>query len=64
MTGVFSSLEVKNIFDLFDLKREGSISKDSCKQALLTMASSQYHEEIINETDVSLTKISRLWMIK
>lgn len=40
MVGLFTQAEVKNVFELFDLKKDGYISRDNCKRALLTMAAS------------------------
>lgn len=67
-TGIFSEEEIPHIFALFDLKKDGSISKDICKEALKTMASSeaQYQqvsleEEIPEKVDVHIFK--DLWFL-
>ena len=41
-SGIFTEHEVHNVFNLFDLKKEGSISKDRCIKAIQTMASSNF----------------------
>ncbi|KAM3145293.1 hypothetical protein pb186bvf_002621 [Paramecium bursaria] len=51
LTPIFTKQEVSNIFDLFDLKRAGFITKENCKRALLTMAASQHQQQIIELTD-------------
>jgi hypothetical protein len=41
-SGIFTEQEVHNVFNLFDLKKEGSISKERCIKAIQTMASSDF----------------------
>ena len=41
-SGIFTEQEVHNVFNLFDLKKEGSISKERCIKAIQTMASSNF----------------------
>ena len=41
-SGIFTENEVNNIFNLFDLKKEGAISKDRCIKAIQTMANSSF----------------------
>lgn len=48
-SGIFTEQEVHNIFNLFDLKKEGFISKERCIKAIQTMASSSFqfnHSEL------------------
>mgnify|MGYP003343530410 CR=1 FL=1 len=40
-TGIFGKEEINNIFTLFDLKKDGYISKAQTKEALKTLASSE-----------------------
>mmetsp|Transcript_689 Transcript_689/g.803 ORF Transcript_689/g.803 Transcript_689/m.803 type:complete len:123 (-) Transcript_689:58-426(-) len=40
---VYNEAELQNIFLLFDLKSEGHISKEQCKEALQTLANSEFH---------------------
>lgn len=40
--GIFTEGEVHNVFNLFDLKKEGQISKERCIKAIQTMASSNF----------------------
>jgi hypothetical protein len=44
-SGIFTEQEVHNVFNLFDLKKEGSINKDRCIKAIQTMASSKFQFE-------------------
>lgn len=41
-SGIFTESEVQNVFNLFDLKKEGQISKERCIKAIQTMASSSF----------------------
>lgn len=41
-SGIFTEQEVHNVFNLFDLKKEGFISKDRAIKAIQTMASSSF----------------------
>ena len=40
---VYNEAELQNIFHLFDLKSEGHISKTQCREALQTLANSEFH---------------------
>ena len=61
---IFKDEELKNIFNLFDLKQEGKISKIKCKEALKTISNSTIKsEEIENldiENEVNLEKFKEL----
>ncbi|CAD8066278.1 unnamed protein product [Paramecium primaurelia] len=57
MTPIFTKAEVQNIFELFDLKRDGYITQENCRKALLTIASSQKQQEIIEATQVIDEKV-------
>jgi Ca2+-binding EF-hand superfamily protein len=49
--GLFGEEEIRNIFNLFDLKNDGFIAKDQCKEALKTLANSEFQvSEIENAT--------------
>lgn len=41
-SGIFTEQEVHNVFNLFDLKKEGQISKERCIKAIQTMAASDF----------------------
>lgn len=41
-SGIFTKQEVHTVFNLFDLKKEGNISKDRCIKAIQTMATSNF----------------------
>eukprot|EP01016_Furgasonia_blochmanni_P054005 TRINITY_DN8836_c0_g1_i5.p1 TRINITY_DN8836_c0_g1~~TRINITY_DN8836_c0_g1_i5.p1 ORF type:complete len:156 (+),score=32.87 TRINITY_DN8836_c0_g1_i5:162-629(+) len=51
-TGIFGEGEIQNIFALFDLKREGFISQAQCKEALRSLASSEYQYVAIDDKDI------------
>ena len=40
---VFSDSELQNIFTLYDLKGMGQITKEQCREALKTLANSEFH---------------------
>lgn len=41
-TSIYSDEEIGNVFCLFDLRREGFISRKSCIDALKVLACSEY----------------------
>lgn len=51
-TGVFSKEEISNIFTLFDLKREGHIDKERCKEALKTLANNEFQWEQVEAAGI------------
>ncbi|KAL4475415.1 hypothetical protein ABPG72_022050 [Tetrahymena utriculariae] len=51
-TGIFSDEEIDNVFTLFDLKKDGFIGKEACKDALKTLASSEYQFNEIDEQNI------------
>lgn len=60
---VFTQEEVENIFNLYDLKKEGVISRFKCREALKSMANTQKQlkiaedfEDIPNQVDVNTFK--------
>ncbi len=74
-SGIFTESEVQNVFNLFDLKKEGIISKDRCIKgkihfvyfnlAIQTMANSSYQ---VNQTEaesipdkVDANQFCKLW---
>ena len=40
---VYNEAELQNIFTLYDLKGAGHITREQCKEALKTLANSEYH---------------------
>ena len=67
MTGIFGPDEIKNVFQLMDLKNSGYISRDQCSEALKSLASSEYQYTIINDQNNSIPEkvdystFQRLW---
>jgi len=51
-TGIFTESEVQNVFNLFDLKKEGHISKERCIKAIQTMASSSFQFASVELQDI------------
>ena len=51
-TGIFADDELANIFQLFDLKRDGFISRDQCKEALKSLGSSEFHMTEVEEEKI------------
>lgn len=51
-TGIFADDELANIFQLFDLKRDGFISKAQCKEALKSLGSSEFHMTEVEEAKI------------
>lgn len=49
---VYNEAELQNIFTLYDLKGAGNISKDQCKEALKTLANSEYHFTKVQESHI------------
>ena len=46
---VYSDTELQNIFTLYDLKGAGFISKEQCREALKTLANSEFHYQKAQE---------------
>ena len=40
---VYSDQELQNMFTLYDLKGAGHITKEQCREALKTLANSEFH---------------------
>ena len=40
---VYTDQELQNIFTLYDLKGAGHITKEQCREALKTLANSEFH---------------------
>ncbi len=40
---VYSDTELQNIFTLYDLKGAGYITREQCREALKTLANSEFH---------------------
>eukprot|EP00350_Pseudokeronopsis_sp_OXSARD2_P007412 CAMPEP_0170556208 /NCGR_PEP_ID=MMETSP0211-20121228/15769_1 /TAXON_ID=311385 /ORGANISM="Pseudokeronopsis sp., Strain OXSARD2" /LENGTH=131 /DNA_ID=CAMNT_0010866395 /DNA_START=21 /DNA_END=416 /DNA_ORIENTATION=- len=49
---VYNEAELQNIFTLYDLKGSSHISKDQCKEALKTLANSEYHFTQAQEANI------------
>lgn len=49
---IFKEEEIRNIFNLFDLKQEGKIPKIKCKEALKTISNSTVKTEEIENYDI------------
>jgi Ca2+-binding EF-hand superfamily protein len=49
MTGIFGPDEIKNVFQLMDLRNSGFITRDQCKEALRSLASSEFQFKNIEE---------------
>lgn len=49
LTGIFGEEEIKNVFNLMDLQASGKISKEKCKEALVSLASSEYQTSKLDE---------------
>jgi hypothetical protein len=50
--GIFTEIEVRNVFKLFDLKDERKISKDRCIKAIQTMANSNFQYKLSEKEDI------------
>jgi hypothetical protein len=69
-SGIFTSSEVQNVFNLFDLKKEGIISRDRCIKGILiilyiaiqTMANSsdQYDNTTVEKIDKILNNSDKI----
>ena len=46
---VYTDNELQNIFSLYDLKGDGIISKERCREALKTLANSEFHHQKAND---------------
>jgi Ca2+-binding EF-hand superfamily protein len=53
-TSIYSDEEIGNVFCLFDLKREGYITRRSSIEALKVLASSEYQNKRIDELAVQI----------
>jgi len=55
---VYTDQELQNIFTLYDLKGSGIITKEQCREALKTLANSEFHftkaQEAVIPTKVDL----------
>mmetsp|Transcript_62963 Transcript_62963/g.73281 ORF Transcript_62963/g.73281 Transcript_62963/m.73281 type:complete len:134 (+) Transcript_62963:26-427(+) len=49
LTGIFGEDEIKNVFNLMDLQNSGKISKEKCKEALASLASSEFQVSKLDE---------------
>merc|ERR1711976_910144 len=48
---LFTQEELENIFNLYDLKQEGRISKNKCKEALKSIANTQFQLQKVSNFD-------------
>lgn len=55
---VFTIDEIENIFNLYDLKQEGTISRFKCKEALKTMSNTQKQMRIADELNDIPNKVT------
>jgi Ca2+-binding EF-hand superfamily protein len=46
---VYGDTELQNIFALYDLKGAGFITKEQCREALKTLANSEFHHQKAQE---------------
>jgi Ca2+-binding EF-hand superfamily protein len=46
---VYGDTELQNIFALYDLKGAGFITKEQCREALKTLANSEFHHKKAHE---------------
>ena len=59
MTGIFGPGEIKNVFQLMDLRNSGYINKEQCKEALKSLASSEFQFQNVEDSGKdSAVKIS------
>eukprot|EP00347_Sterkiella_histriomuscorum_P005506 403356354 len=49
---VYNEAELQNIFTLYDLKGAGHISREQCKEAMKTLANSEYHFSKTTEANI------------
>lgn len=67
MTGIFNPDEIKNVFELIDLRNSGYITKEQCKEALKSLANSEFQfthvEKKIDEIPdkVNFDQFQKLW---
>lgn len=67
MTGIFGEEEIKNVFNLMDLQAAGKISKEKCKEALVSLASSEFQISKLDEhlksvpAKVDYAQFKELW---
>ena len=50
---VYHDSELQNIFQLYDLKGQGFISKEQCREALKTLANSEFHYQKAQEINLT-----------
>merc|ERR1712060_40922 len=60
---VYTEAEMQNIFTLYDLKNAGSISKEQCREALITLANSEFHFTKAQEASIP-TKVDMFTFMK
>jgi Ca2+-binding EF-hand superfamily protein len=63
---LFTQEELENIFNLYDLKQEGRISRFKAKEALKSIASTQFQFEKVKDLEeiperVDITTFKTLW---
>jgi hypothetical protein len=70
MTGLFGPGEIKNVFQLMDLRNSGYITRDQCKEALKSLASSEFQFQNVEESGkqisdkVDYEEFRQLWYQK
>merc|ERR1712241_983429 len=60
---VYTEAEINNIFTLYDLKNSGHISKEQCREALTTLANSEFHFTKAQEASIP-TKVDMFTFMK
>lgn len=50
--GVFSDSEIKNIFYLFDLQQNKSLTREQCKEALRALANSAFQYDHVEKLEI------------
>mmetsp|Transcript_7831 Transcript_7831/g.11547 ORF Transcript_7831/g.11547 Transcript_7831/m.11547 type:complete len:132 (+) Transcript_7831:40-435(+) len=49
---VFTDQELKNVFTLFDLRQQGTLSQNQCKEALRTISHSAFQYDKVEEVPI------------
>lgn len=49
---IFTEQELKNVFTLFDLRQEGLLNREQCREALRTIAHSAHQHETVDKLEV------------
>ena len=52
---IFTDIELKNVFTLFDLAEKRQLTRDQCREALKTIASSECQNEKVSQLEIGDT---------